>query len=43
MQEKSRDELLKEAVDLFFKLSDNQLMEILKSIKEDTEDASQNQ
>lgn len=30
----NRAELLKEAFDLFCKLSDNQIVEILKSIKE---------
>lgn len=38
MQENSRNELLKEAFDLFCKLSDNQIMEILKSIKENADD-----
>lgn len=41
MQENSRNELLKEAFDLFGKLSDNQLMEILNSLKGDTENAEQ--
>lgn len=41
MQENSRNELIKEAFDLFCKLSDNQIMEILNSIKEDNEDAEQ--